>query len=142
MKVAKQYFFVLASLMLTLQAPAARAQDQPEYYAADLRRSCPGELRSQCRNVREGGGRLIACLYAHDDRLSTRCGEAVYGSLERLGVALGALANVRRACEGDVRRWCSGMIAGDGNLIGCLSQARQSVSSQCNATLDAAFLRP
>jgi hypothetical protein len=33
-------------------------------------------------------------------------------------------------------------LPGDGNLIDCLAKARKAVSQTCNATLDAAFLRP
>jgi len=61
-------------------------------------------------------------------------------SLERLGVALGALTSVVRVCQSDALRLCHGKIAGDGNLIGCLTKSRLLVSTQCNVTLDAAFL--
>ena len=103
---------------------------------------CGTEIKSQCEGVKEGGGRLLACLYAREGKLSADCGNVVAVSIERLGVVLGAFANVVRICEGDAKRVCNGVVAGNGNLVGCLSHMKQSVSAQCNATLDAAFLRP
>jgi hypothetical protein len=120
----------------------ANAQDKVEDYVAALNATCTKEIKAQCKGVKEGRGRLLACLYAHENRLSARCGNTVMASLERLGVMLGALANVMRVCEADAKRICNGVVAGEGNLIGCLAAGRKSVSAQCNATLDAAFLRP
>jgi hypothetical protein len=133
---------IATALIVGLQATTAFAQDRPEAYAAALKRSCAAELKSRCTGVQEGRGRLLACLYAYENKLSARCGEVVFDSMERLGEAIGSLANVRRVCEGDVRRLCNGVAAGNGNLVGCLSQTRRNVSSQCNAALDGAFLRP
>jgi hypothetical protein len=46
-----------------------------------------------------------------------------------------------RTCERDAMRRCQGVVAGNGNILSCLTTARHSVSSRCNAALDAAFLR-
>ena len=118
------------------------AQDTKTQWQQVIRSNCGKELKAYCAGVPEGRGRLVACLYARENKLSAKCGEAVSASLERLGTALGALANVQRVCEPDARRLCNGMVAGNGNLVGCLTTAKRSVSAQCNATLDAAFLRP
>jgi hypothetical protein len=120
----------------------AHAQDRPEDYARMLKSDCSKEIRTQCKGLVEGRGRLLACLYSHENKLTPKCSATVYGSLERLGMMLGAIANVTRICEVDARRLCSGVKPGDGNLINCLSKARASVSAQCNTTLDTAFLRP
>jgi hypothetical protein len=50
--------------------------------------------------------------------------------------------NIVRMCELDALRLCQGLVAGSGNIItGCLTPAKNSVSLQCNAAIDAAFLR-
>ncbi|HWL03868.1 MAG TPA: cysteine rich repeat-containing protein [Xanthobacteraceae bacterium] len=133
----------LAAVLLPLvfSAPAF-PQERPEQYAAALQQSCSKDIKSLCRNVAKGRGRLLACLYARDTKLSPKCGAVVSGSIERLGEALGALANVRRVCEADAARLCKGVVPGDGNLVDCLARARSMVSERCNATLDLAFLRP
>jgi CRISPR/Cas system-associated protein Csm6 len=131
-----------AVLLLLPLATLSPAQDRPEQYAAALQQACSKEIKSLCRNVTKGRGRLLACLYSLDTKLSPKCGEVVGGSMDRLGEALGALANVRRVCDADAARLCNGVIPGNGNLIDCLSRSRSIVSERCNATLDLAFLRP
>jgi hypothetical protein len=138
---------LLSLLVLSVVVLAPRfslAQDKADErvanYRANLSAGCSAELNKYCKDIADGEGRLLACLYAHEPNLSDRCGNLVTGALERLGVALGALATVVRVCQGDAQRLCNGMIAGHGSLVGCLSNAKKSVSAQCNATLDAALL--
>lgn len=120
----------------------AAAQDKPADYATAIKADCGKELKSLCKGVREGGGRVLACLYSREDKLGAKCAATVAMSQDRLAEALTALANVRRVCEADAMRLCSGVMPGDGNLIDCLSKARRAVSQTCNGALDAAFLRP
>jgi hypothetical protein len=130
-----------AALSLSLCCVAI-AQDKPSEYRAALQTDCAKELKSLCKGVKEGGGRVLSCLYAREDKLSAKCATTFAASQERLAEALTAIADVRRLCEADATRLCSGVVPGDGNLIDCLSKARGAVSSRCNETLDAAFLRP
>lgn len=125
-------------------APTAAIAQSPEIaqWQIYIRASCKSELSKFCRGIPGGQGQVLACLYAREKALSPKCGTAVMASLERLSTALGALADARRVCEADVKRFCNGVIAGDGNLIGCLAKARASVSPACNATLDTALFRP
>lgn len=141
MFVAKNGLLLLVlSVSLFFGSVASQAQDKPRDYAGMLKADCATELTNLCSDVAGGEGRLLACLYSREDKLSERCAGSVMMSLERLGVALGALANVVRVCQPDALRLCHGKIAGDGNLVGCLASSRSLVSTQCNATLDAAFL--
>ena len=132
----------IAVLAVVVATGLSRAQDRAADYAVAIRSDCAKELRTQCKGVREGGGRSLACLYSHDNKLGAKCAATVAASQDRLAEALSALANVRRVCEADAKRLCSGVMPGDGNLIDCLSKARRAVSQTCNGTLDAAFLRP
>src|SRR4051812_7061106 len=139
MRVRTKYF-VLA-LTVLLSSPAL-AQDKTEQWKAFLQSSCGKELKTYCKGVTSGQGRYLACLYSREDKLPAKCNEAVLASTERLALALTAVGNSVRACDADAKRLCNGVVAGDGNLLGCLAQARRSVSAACNATLDAAFMRP
>lgn len=125
---------------LNISNAQEKAQDRVQNYLAALNASCGTELSKFCKDVSGGEGRILACLYSHEDKLSDRCGTIVMSSLERLGFALGALTTVARVCQADAARLCNGMIAGNGNLLGCLSTAKSAVSPQCNASLDAATL--
>lgn len=51
-----------------------------------------------------------------------------------------ARASVLKVCDVDIRRFCEGMKAVDGNLLECFFKAKQNVSAQCRKTVsDAGF---
>jgi hypothetical protein len=130
-----------AALIAVFTAQAI-AQDSPQDYASALKTNCGQQIKTYCEGVIEGQGRLLSCLYAHEDKLPAICSVTVDASLERLGMMLAALASVAHVCEADAKRLCNGVEPGNGHLVDCLSKAHQSVSPQCNATLDMGFLRP
>ena len=45
---------------------------------------CKAELEKYCSNVTPGEGRVLACLYAHNDKLSGRCEYALYDAAVQL----------------------------------------------------------
>jgi hypothetical protein len=49
--------------------------------------------------------------------------------------------NVVHRCDRDAAQHCQAVVAGQGNILGCLTTARRLVSRRCNAALDALFLR-
>ena len=53
---------------------------------------CKTELETHCKGVTPGEGRLLACLYAYEDKLSSRCDYALYDAAARLDQAVTALA--------------------------------------------------
>ena len=134
------YLFATALLFLS---PHANAEDRPgPAAAAALKADCAKELKSQCRGVQEGRGRMLACLYSHDKSLSPKCATTVATSAERLVEALSAVADVRRVCDADAKLHCIGVLPGDSRLVDCLTGFRKSVSQACNTALDTASLRP
>jgi hypothetical protein len=136
-----RFTVALAAAVLCIAA-IANAQDTPAQWATYIQGNCGKEIKAHCKGVPSGQGRVLACLYAFSNKLSPKCEDAVFNSSERLGVAMGALANIKRACEADTRRLCAGVQLGNGNVVSCLTKAKGTVSATCNNTLDAAFLRP
>ena len=54
-------------------------------------KGCEKELTSYCKDVTPGEGRILACLYAHSDKLTGQCEYALYDAaaqLERFVAAL------------------------------------------------------
>jgi hypothetical protein len=100
------------------------------------RRRTGKEIKKQCSGVAVGVpvgipvqvNNVLGCFQKSQEKLSARCA----------AVAM----NVVRMCDSDANRLCSGVVAGSqGNIVGCLTIARNMVSPQCNAALDAASLR-
>lgn len=60
----------LLALSLVLLAGGASAQDQ-------LRQACRADAQRLCGDVRPGGGRVGACMRAHEQELSEACRSAI-----------------------------------------------------------------
>ena len=132
---------ILLACVLTSNASFAQSPVVAQWKVYILE-SCGKEIKRSCKGVAGGDGRLLACLYAREKSLSATCKTAVSSALARLNKSYAALSEAQRTCERDAKRFCGGMVAGDGNLIGCLAKARARVSPACNAVLDEALIRP
>ena len=51
--------------------------------SAQVQEGCSSELAQYCAEVTPGEGRLLACLYAHGDKLSGQCDYALYDAAAR-----------------------------------------------------------
>ena len=96
---------------------------------------CKDELQKYCSNVTPGEGRLLACLYAYQDKLSGRCEYALYDAATRLERAVAALSYAENECASDLKQYCSGVAAGQGRLMQCIEQNDAKVSNRCKQAL-------
>jgi hypothetical protein len=92
---------------------------------------CKAELEKYCSNVTPGEGRLLACLYAYEDKLSGRCEYALYDAASRLERAVAALSYAVNECSSDLKQYCAGVAAGEGRLLECLQKNDNKVSKRC-----------
>ncbi len=98
---------------------------------------CSKEFETYCKNVTPGEGRLIACLYAYEDKLSPRCEYALYDAAAQLERALTALSYLANECRDDLRQSCSDVKPGEGRLIDCMAKKKDVLSDRCkNAIKD------
>ena len=98
---------------------------------------CTKEFESYCKNVTPGEGRLLACLYAYSDKLSTRCEYALYDAASQLERALTALTYLANECRDDLKKYCSDVQPGEGRLIDCIAKKKDAISDRCkNAIKD------
>lgn len=128
---AKIIVMVVAAAFCMLVSNAFAAENLVETVA----KGCEKELTSYCSNVTPGEGRILACLYAHNDKLSGQCEFALYDAavqLERFVAALSYLAN---ECDEDLDKFCSGVVAGEGRLLKCLDDNAEKISARCTQAL-------
>jgi len=126
----KALLSMLAMLIFVLISNAA-AQDLVE----TVTKGCEKELTSYCSNVTPGEGRILACLYAHSDKLSGQCEYALYDAAVQLERFVAALAYVANECDEDLDKFCSGVEAGEGRLVKCLNENAEKVSARCTQAL-------
>lgn len=97
---------------------------------------CKVEIEDYCKAVTPGQGRVLACLYAHGDKLSGQCEFALYDAAAQLERAVAALSYVVNECAADLDQLCQDVRAGEGRLLECLEKNDPKVSSRCKQALE------
>ena len=96
---------------------------------------CEKELAAYCQGVTPGEGRILACLYAHADKLSGQCEYALFDAAAQLERAVAALAYLASECGDDLEKYCASVPAGEGRLLDCLNKNEKKVSRRCQQAL-------
>ncbi len=118
--------------MALLGGTAFAAQKGPVETVTD---GCKKELETFCKGVSPGEGRILACLYAFEDKLSNRCEFALYDAAVQLERAVNALVYAANECRDDLETLCSGVQPGQGRLIDCLEKKKDKVSGRCRQAI-------
>jgi len=116
--------------ILALIVPGSRV-DAEDSLVDNVKKGCEKELKTYCSNVTPGEGRLAACLFAYEDKLSTRCDYALYDAAAQLQRVVAALAYVDNECDADLKKHCASVEAGEGRLLTCLEKNESKLSDRC-----------
>lgn len=100
-----------------------------------IEKSCQTELETYCQTVTPGEWRGLACIYAHNDKLSRQCESALYDSTEEFQNAAKKLNAFVGACQADVEMLCSKVAIGEGRILKCLEDNKEKVSANCKAAV-------
>ncbi len=134
-------YIMIAVISLSLtQLLGAQAFAQQELVDS-VEKGCMKELNRYCKKVTPGEGRLLACLYAHNDKLSGKCEYALYDAAVQLERAVAALTYVANECENDLEKYCANVPAGEGRLLACLDKNEKKVSNRCKQAVKEAGLK-
>lgn len=96
---------------------------------------CKTEIDTYCKDVTPGEGRILACLYSRQDKLSGKCEYALFDAAAQLERAVAALAYVVNECADDLDKHCSTVAVGEGRLLKCLEKNDPKVSLRCKNAL-------
>ena len=128
---AKKIMGMVLSIVFLSAMPALAGQDLVQTVAD----GCKAELESYCKDVTPGEGRILACLYSHQDKLSGKCEYALFDAAVQLERAVAALAYVVNECGDDLDEHCSSVAVGEGRLLACIEKNDKKVSSRCKDAL-------
>ena len=107
-----------------------------ENLVKSVAKGCEKELKSYCSKVTPGEGRVLACLYAHGDKISGRCEYALYDAAAQLERFVAALSYVVNECEDDLKQYCASVQAGEGRLAECLLvKNKDKISKRCKQAM-------
>ncbi len=130
------HIFSVVSLCLSILgigAAVTRAQ-----LFEPMKQSCADERAAYCRAAMPTDSRLALCLYAHEDKLSTQCGIAVYGGIVGLHLSLNALSTYAKSCRSDLLKFCATIKWGEGRLYDCLTENNETLTLECRIALNGA----
>jgi hypothetical protein len=132
MRIAKP---ILLALLLGVAANLS-AQDT---IVDTVKQGCTTEIENYCSQVMLGEGRMLACFYAHEDKLSGQCQYALYQAANTLDQAVNALQYVATECEDDIIKHCAEVQMGEGRILECLRSNSETVSASCTQAVNDVF---
>jgi hypothetical protein len=129
----KKNLLVVAGIVLALSATSAPAQDS---IIDNVMTACQPEIDTYCSQVTLGEGRLLACFYAHEDKLSGRCQYALYEGAAQLEQFATAVTHVAIECLDDLENYCAEVEMGEGRVGTCLLEHKAEVAPACAQAMD------
>jgi Cysteine rich repeat len=117
---------------LLLGAGGARADDT---MVNNLKKACNKELTTFCKGVPPGEGRILACLYAFEDKVSDKCIYALYDASLELKAAVAAVEFAATQCKDDLVKFCGNVKVGEGRGLACMQKNQAAASDQCKDAL-------
>ena len=123
--------------VLLVLTPLASGSAQ-ESVAEMVLKGCKKELVSYCSTVTPGRGRIAACLFAHNDKLSEQCDGALEVGMVQLSIILSTVSYVVEQCYSDLDEYCEGVVIGGGRIQQCLSQNRDKLEQSCQTAFSEA----
>jgi len=129
--------FVVVALLLT--TGWAQAEDS---LVEGLKKACHKELTTFCKGVQPGEGRILACLYAFQDRVSGKCEYAIYDAAAQLEQAAVALKFAAAECKDDLLKYCGNVEVGNGRVKACLDKHEKALSEKCKEALKQTGIKP
>jgi hypothetical protein len=98
-------------------------------------KGCEKELTGYCKDVTPGEGRILACLYAHSDKLTGQCEYALYDAAVQLERFVAALSYIANECDADLEKFCAEIAVGEGRVLKCLDENGDKISARCTQAL-------
>jgi hypothetical protein len=124
MKITNKSLAVIAVLGTCLGSSGAA-------HAEGLLESCSTDIAKFCSEVTPGNGRVISCLYAHEDKLTESCDAASADFGDMIDSFFFGLRQAYQTCAPDIEKHCSGVKMGQGRLISCLAENQATLGKDC-----------
>lgn len=122
--------FALAASILTLLNASSDVRAQ------DVLKACETDIKKYCSQVKLGDGRLLACMYAHEDKLSAQCDLAIADAADQLDWFLSSVREAIAICAPDIEKHCADVAAGQGRVYACLRIKKDEIGDDCKAVVD------
>ena len=105
-----------AAALVFFAANVLKAEEAPK--------PCKADAEKFCKDIKPGGGRLLACLRSHETELSAECRTKGLEAKEKIK----ALAET---CKSDTEKFCKDVKGGPGKKAACLKDHEKELSEAC-----------
>jgi len=99
--------------------------------------ACETEFTTYCDQVTPGHGRLLSCMYAHEDKISDTCAASIVDMADALDFLFANVSNAVALRAADIETNCSGVEFGGGRILSCLKANADKASSDCQPVVSA-----
>ncbi len=99
--------------------------------AQSIFEACAKDLETYCAAVTPGNGRTLACIYAHEDKVSDECDAATENAASLLDWFFETMRYVYDRCADDVQKHCAGTEFGGGRIFSCLNEKSSELTDAC-----------
>ncbi len=123
----------LVAVLLVALTQGAMAQSA---IVERVTKACESETKAYCSQVTPGRGRLLSCLYAHEDKISAECIYALYDALAILERTLDSISYWVTQCDRDIDTHCGATEMGEGRIARCLLDKKADLSERCRSAID------
>ena len=93
--------------------------------------ACETEITTYCDQVTPGHGRMLSCMYAHEDKISDTCAASIVDLADALDFMFATVSNAVALCAADIEANCSTVEFGGGRILSCLKANADKVSPEC-----------
>ena len=102
---------------------------------AKLETACASDIKKYCKTVTPGEGRLIYCMQAHEDKISTQCTYELEDSATSVQTTADSLKDAIVACKAEITGVCGKTVPGQGRVAACLMENRSTASKECGEAI-------
>jgi|GEM_PF-317565 len=96
-----------------------------------LESTCASDIKKFCSKVTPGEGRMVYCLQAFEDQISSKCAFALEETASSILTASDALKDGVVACKAEINDMCGKVKPGEGRIATCLLENKSTVSTGC-----------
>lgn len=121
----KKYIICAVACGLFATAGVQHSSAQP------MHEVCRADIRHYCDTVTPGDGRIMACLYAHEDKIADECDTVTYDVSSAIDSMFGLIANVLSNCTPDIEKYCADLESGQGRILSCLNENAAKLTEPC-----------
>ena len=89
-----------------------------------------------CSTVSPGDGRLISCMYAHENHLGEKCANSIADFGNILDFVFSNIRGAMETCIGDIKKHCADTEFGGGRMMSCPSEKAADITQECKMVVE------